>query len=67
MHGSQWSLEVHLLDPSIQGTFYGEWLEVTFLRKLRDEMKFPSVEHLIAQIKLDVEQAKMSRDFSLRP
>lgn len=45
-------LEVHLLD--FNGDLYGEWLQVFFLHKLRDERKFSSVEKLIAQIRQDV-------------
>lgn len=49
-------LEVHLFD--FNESFYGEMLEVNFLVKLRDEMKFPTVEVLIAQIHDDIRAAK---------
>lgn len=49
-------VEVHLLD--VTGDFYGQELEVTFVKKLRDEKKFPSVEVLRAQIQQDVESAR---------
>jgi riboflavin kinase/FMN adenylyltransferase len=45
-------LEVHLLD--FQGNLYGMNLEVEFLRFLRGEKKFVSLEALKAQIVLDV-------------
>lgn len=45
-------LEVHLFDCN--ESLYGEFLQVTFLHKLRDEMTFPSVDRLIAQIHMDV-------------
>ena len=48
-------LEVHLLDFS--GDIYGQHLNVRFLHKLRDEMKFPNFEALKAQIASDVEAA----------
>ncbi len=50
------SLEVHLFDFS--GNLYGELLQVFFIRKLRDEIKFPSIELLIDQIRTDISAAK---------
>jgi riboflavin kinase/FMN adenylyltransferase len=49
-------LEVHLLDFS--GDLYGQELEVEFVAKLRDEIKFPSVEALRTQIQQDVAAAR---------
>jgi riboflavin kinase/FMN adenylyltransferase len=49
-------VEVHLLDFS--GDLYGEQLEVTFIRKLRDEQKFPSREALREQIARDISAAR---------
>jgi riboflavin kinase/FMN adenylyltransferase len=45
-------LEVHLLD--FNRRIYGEHVTVHFLHKLRDEMKFASLEALSAQIERDV-------------
>ena len=45
-------LEVHV--PGIDFAFYGEPVEVEFVRKIRDERKFPSKEALLAQIRADV-------------
>lgn len=45
-------LEVHLLD--FDRSIYGEHVTVHFLHKLRDEMKFPSLDALAAQIGRDV-------------
>ena len=50
-------LEVHLFD--FNETLYGERLQVFFLHKLRDEIKFSSLDALIAQIHTDVLTAKM--------
>lgn len=50
------NLEVHLLEGSPQ--LYGRHIEVTFLRKLRDEVRFPSVEVLREQIAADVAEAR---------
>jgi riboflavin kinase/FMN adenylyltransferase len=50
------TLEVHLFD--FDGDLYNKHLHVEFLLKLRDEMKFPSLDALTAQIAADVENAK---------
>ena len=49
-------LEVHLID--FQGALYGEPLEVDFLKRLRDVVRFESVEELKAQLGRDVESAR---------
>ena len=49
--------EVHLLDFDGRD-LYGEALRVGFLRRLREERRFPSVEALRAQIGRDVEEAR---------
>lgn len=54
--GSKNVLEVHLFD--FDESLYGEMLQVFFLHKLRDEIKFISVDALIAQIHLDVAAAR---------
>ncbi|MGQ9692832.1 MAG: riboflavin biosynthesis protein RibF [Thermaceae bacterium] len=48
-------LEVHLFGFS--GELYGEEVEVAFLKKLRDERKFASLEELKAQLAKDREEA----------
>lgn len=48
-------VEAHLLNFSAD--IYGEELEVTFVEKLRDERRFPSLEELRAQIRRDIENA----------
>jgi riboflavin kinase/FMN adenylyltransferase len=50
------SLEVHLLDADCD--LYGESLEVAFVKKLRDEQKFGSVDELKQQIARDVAAAR---------
>ena len=49
-------LEVHLLNFS--SDLYGQHARVIFLKKLRDEKKFKSLDELKEQIKLDVINAK---------
>ena len=53
---SQRLLEIHLLD--FERDIYGEDLEVRFVRYLRPERKFESVEALARQINADVRQAR---------
>ena len=45
-------LEVHV--PGVAFDFYGEPIEVELVRRIRDEVKFPSKEALVAQIRKDV-------------
>ena len=49
-------LEVHILDFS--GDLYGSEITVTFYKKIRDELRFPSVDALIAQIAADKHKTK---------
>lgn len=49
-------IETNLFD--FENDIYGESLDIQFLRKLRDERKFPTVNDLIEQIKRDVQEAK---------
>ena len=54
--GSRNSLEVHLFD--FDQIIYGKLLQVNFMHKLRDEIKFTAVDALITQIHNDVAAAK---------
>lgn len=49
-------VEVHIFD--FNKDIYGKDLEINFIRKLRDEKKFPSLNLLAAQIKKDILQAR---------
>jgi len=53
---SESTVEAHLID--FTGDLYGRRLRLTFLRRLREERKFPSVEALRAQIAADVASAR---------
>jgi len=53
-------LEVHLLNFS--SDLYGQHVSVIFLKKLRDEKKFKSLDEMKEQIKLDVIKAKLFFD-----
>jgi riboflavin kinase/FMN adenylyltransferase len=52
----QLRVEAHLLD--FEGDLYGQELEITFVEKLRDEQKFPSLAALRDQISRDILAAK---------
>jgi riboflavin kinase/FMN adenylyltransferase len=52
----QLHVEAHLLD--FDGDIYGQTLELVFLKKLRDEQKFPALEFLRAQIAQDLAQTR---------
>ncbi|MGC1181676.1 bifunctional riboflavin kinase/FAD synthetase [Legionella sp.] len=55
--GTKSILEVHLFD--FDQLIYGELLQVLFLHKLRDEVKFTSVDALVTQIYEDIAAAKV--------
>ncbi|MBC7539828.1 MAG: bifunctional riboflavin kinase/FAD synthetase [Bacteriovorax sp.] len=55
--GIEINIETHLLD--FNRDIYGEEMRVSFLKKIRDEKKFSSVNDLISQIDSDVQSAKL--------
>ncbi|HLE16165.1 MAG TPA: bifunctional riboflavin kinase/FAD synthetase [Anaerolineales bacterium] len=56
-------VETHLLDYA--GDLYGKNLNLDFLSRLRDEQRFPSVEDLVAQIRIDKTRARQYLDSRL--
>lgn len=54
--GGEPLLEVHLFD--FGGDLYGRYLEVDFIERLRDEVRFPSVDAMIARIHEDASAAR---------
>jgi riboflavin kinase/FMN adenylyltransferase len=54
--GNHRLLEVHLLD--FAGDLYGQHLEIRFVKHLRQELKFPSLEALQTQIERDAREAR---------
>lgn len=54
--GTEPLLESHLFD--FDGDLYGRELEVEFVEKLRDEVKFESLDALVAQMHRDAQQAR---------
>jgi riboflavin kinase / FMN adenylyltransferase len=57
------SVEVYLFN--FQGDLYGKQMDVTFIKHLRDEEKFPDAESLVRQIRKDVEDAKLALDHAV--
>jgi riboflavin kinase/FMN adenylyltransferase len=51
VHGTVRKVESYILD--FQGSLYGRTLKVTFVKRLRDEMQFGSLEELRAQLRED--------------
>jgi riboflavin kinase/FMN adenylyltransferase len=49
-------VESYLLD--FEGELYGETLRVAFVKRLRGERRFESVEALVEQMRVDVEQVR---------
>ena len=56
VNGVEPLLEVHVFD--FQGDLYGRAIEVEFIAKLRDELKFDSVELMQVQMRVDAAQAR---------
>jgi riboflavin kinase / FMN adenylyltransferase len=54
--GMDVTTEVHILD--FEGDLYGETLRVEFLRRLRDEQKFESADHLMRQLSADEDHCR---------
>ena len=54
--GTEMLLEVHVFDFS--GDLYGREIEVEFVAKLRDELRFDSLQALTEQMKIDAAQAR---------
>jgi riboflavin kinase/FMN adenylyltransferase len=49
-------VEAHVLD--FEGDLYGQVVSVEFTHRLRDELKFASVDDLIEAMNKDIEQAR---------
>jgi riboflavin kinase / FMN adenylyltransferase len=50
------TLEVHLFDAT--GDFYGDRVDVAFIARLRDTVRFPSPEALVEQLRRDADAAR---------
>jgi riboflavin kinase / FMN adenylyltransferase len=60
VQGSACWLEVHLFD--FDGDLYGQRLRVDFIKKLRPEQNFDGLDALVAQVNIDITQAKAALD-----
>jgi riboflavin kinase/FMN adenylyltransferase len=49
-------VEAYILD--FEGQIYGQDLKLDFLTRLRDELRFPNTEALVAQMRQDINQAR---------
>jgi riboflavin kinase / FMN adenylyltransferase len=58
-------LEAHLLD--FDGDLYGERARVRFVARLRDELRFDSVDDLVRQMASDVDEARAVLGWSASP
>ena len=58
VNGVEPLLEVHVFD--FKGNLYGMPIEVEFVRKLRDEEKFPSLDAMVQQMNVDAAQARVA-------
>jgi riboflavin kinase/FMN adenylyltransferase len=54
--GTEWLLETHLFD--FEGELYRERLDVDFVARLRDEIRFPDLESMTAQMREDARLAR---------
>ena len=50
------NVEAHLLD--FKGEIYGEDVKLEFIQRLRNELRFDSVDALLEQIRNDIEQTR---------
>ena len=65
VNGRSRRLESHLLDfppAGESGDLYGMRLVVEFIDRLRGEQRFPGIEHLVAQIRIDIKDARRILD-----
>jgi riboflavin kinase / FMN adenylyltransferase len=51
-------IETHVIDHAL-GALYGQALRVTFVARLRDEIRFADVATLVTQIRRDIDQARV--------
>ena len=54
--GNEWLLEAHLFD--FDRGLYGERLDVDFIARLRDEIRFPDLASMTARMQEDAQQAR---------
>ena len=60
VEGREWLLEVHLFD--FEGSLYGARLDVDFIARLRDEIRFPDLESMRSRMQDDAREARRLLD-----
>jgi riboflavin kinase/FMN adenylyltransferase len=58
--GGEWLLEAHLFDFS--GDLYGARLDIDFIARLRDELRFPDIESMTGRMQDDAREARRLLD-----
>jgi len=53
-------VETHLLN--FNGDLYGDEIQIDFIQRLRDEIRFPGIDYLMSQIEKDILQARQIFD-----
>jgi len=61
----EFAIEVHLFDCDT--SLYGERVQVSFVERIRDEMKFSGPDALVAQITKDANQVRSMLPFAAPP
>ena len=56
--GAPLTVETHVLDQQLEERLYGLDVEVSFVKRLRDEQKFDGAEALVSQMRRDADQAR---------
>ncbi len=55
-NNKSFSFETHILD--FEGNLVGKTIRIFFLKRIRDEVKFPSIDALASQLQKDIESAR---------
>ncbi len=58
--GAPLTVETHVLDQDLQERLYGLDVEVAFVQRIRDELKFDGADALVAQMHRDAEAARIA-------
>ena len=59
VYGEKLTIETYILD--FNENIYGKEIHIYFIEKTREQIKFPTVENLVEQLKLDEKSAKMKK------
>jgi riboflavin kinase/FMN adenylyltransferase len=59
------TIEAHLFDA--MGDFYGDYIDIAFVARLRDTMRFPDADALVAQLHRDADAARRALTAIVEP